>query len=99
MVIGKKGDVDAIEVPVIMYILFVGMALVMGALSAIIFVNIFRNNKRLAVWFGVLASFGFIYQLFVLYNISLSLGTVVLVVYLFFVVAAYRKLKAGGSVA
>ncbi|MBU9675112.1 hypothetical protein KQ939_00250 [Planococcus sp. CP5-4] len=82
----------------VMYILFVGAALVMGALTAIIFMNIYRKNKRAALLVGVLTVLWMTYQLFTLFRISPVLAVTVVVIYGFFWIAAYRKLKAEGSV-
>lgn len=88
-----------IELSIVMYILFVSAALVMGALSAIIFMNIYRKNKRAGVFLGVMFLLWFFYQMFTLSNISGALAVTVFVIYLFFGIAAYRKLKAEGPVA
>lgn len=85
------------ELSIVMYILFVGAALIMGALAAIIFMNIYRKNKRAGLFVGTLSLLWFAYQLFSLANISISLAATVFVIYLFFGIAAYRKLKIEGS--
>lgn len=82
-----------------MYILFVGAALIMGALSAIIFMTIYRKNKRAGLLVGSLFLLWFAYQMFTLSNISASLAVTVFVIYLLYGIAAYRKLKAEGSLA
>lgn len=79
-----------------MYILFAGAALITGALSAIIFMNVYRKNKRTGVFLGVMFLLWFFYQMFTLSNISVSLAVTVFVIYLFFGIAAYRKLKTEG---
>ncbi|RAZ69621.1 hypothetical protein DP119_02895 [Planococcus maitriensis] len=81
-----------------MYILLIGSALIMGALSAIIFMNIYRKNKRVGVFLGVLLVLWFFYQMFSLSTISVPLAMTVFVIYLFFGIAAYRKLKAEGTI-
>lgn len=82
-----------------MYILLIGSALVGGALSAVIFVNVYRKNKRASLFIAALAILWFVYQMFTLSNLSVSLAVTVFVIYLFFGIAAYRKLKAEGSAA
>ncbi|MFC4712934.1 hypothetical protein [Planococcus dechangensis] len=82
-----------IDIPIIMFIMLAVMPLIMGALTAIIFINLYRKNKRTANFFGVVALFSVTYQLYILFGLSLSLGTIALVVYLFFGFAAYRRLK------
>lgn len=78
---------------IVMYILFVGSALVMGALTAIIFMNLYRKSKRAAALAGVLTLLWIVYQLITLYRISPALAVTVVVIYVFFWIAAYRKLK------
>ena len=87
-----------IDSSIIMYILFVGAALVMGALTAVVFMNIYRKNKRAGLFVGVLTLLWIAYQLFTLAKIFVSLAVTVVVIYLFFWIAAYRKLKAEGAV-
>ena len=87
-----------IELSIIMYILFVGAALIMGALASIIFMNIYRKNKRAGLFVGALSLLWFVYQLFSLSNISVPLAATVFVIYLFFGIAAFRKLKVEESV-
>ncbi|MBT2581243.1 hypothetical protein [Planococcus sp. ISL-109] len=94
MVNDMKGAASHIDIPMVMYIMLLVMPLIMGALTAIIFINLFRKNKRTAIFFGVAAFFSVVYQLYILLGLSLSLGATALVVYLFFTIAAYRKLKA-----
>lgn len=85
-----------IELSIVMYILFVGAALIMGALASIIFMNIYQKNRRAGLFVGTLSLLWFVYQLFSLSNISVSLAVTVFVIYLFFGIAAFRKLKAEG---
>lgn len=87
-----------IELSIIMYILFAGAALIMGALASIIFMNIYRKNKRAGLFVGALSLLWFVYQLFSLSNISVPLAATVFVIYLFFGIAAFRKLKVEESV-
>ncbi|MDE0582081.1 hypothetical protein ON064_03350 [Planococcus sp. A6] len=68
----------------------------MGALASIIFMNIYRKNKRAGLFVGALSLLWFVYQLFSLSNISVPLAATVLVIYLFFGIAAFRKLKVEG---
>ncbi|MEZ0482133.1 hypothetical protein [Planococcus sp. SSTMD024] len=70
----------------------------MGALTAIIFMNIYRKSKRGGIFVLALFLLWFVYQMFTLSNISVSLAVTVLVIYLFFGIAAYRKLKAEEAV-
>ncbi|WP_157073493.1 hypothetical protein [Planococcus rifietoensis] len=70
----------------------------MGALTAIIFMNIYRKNKRAGGLVAVLTLLWITYQLFTLYRISPSLAVTVVIIYVFFWIAAYWKLKAEESV-
>ena len=90
----KKGAVKRIEIPIILFIMLAVMPLIMGALTAIIFIHLYRKNKRTATLFAVVALFGVVYQLYTLFNLSSSLAAIALACYLFFTIAAYRKLKA-----
>lgn len=90
----KKGAVKPIDLPMIMFIMLAVMPLIMGALTAIIFINLYRKNKRTANFFGIVALFSVAYQLYILFGLSPSLGAIALAAYLFFAIAAYRKLTA-----
>ena len=92
----KRKERLGIESSIVMYILFVGAALVMGALSAIIFMNIYRKNHRAGLLVGILSLLWIVYQVFTLANLSISLAITVVVIFLFFWIAAYRKLRAEG---
>ncbi|QMT16773.1 hypothetical protein H1Q58_12465 [Planococcus maritimus] len=88
-----------IELSIIMYILLVGGALITGALSAIVFMGVYRKTKRGGTLVGTLLLLWIVYQMVTLSTIASPLTVMVLVIYLFFGIAAYWKLKREGVIA
>lgn len=95
---GKRKESWRIELSIIMYILLIGGALITGALAAIVFMGVYRKYKRIGSLVGIMLLLWIVYQMVTLSNISGPLTAIVFVIYLFFGIAAYWKLRSEGVI-
>ena len=95
---GTRKESWRIELSIIMYILLIGGVLITGALAAIVFMGVYRKHKRAGSLVGVMMLLWIVYQMVTLSNISGPLAVAVVVIYLFFGIAAYWKLRSEGVI-
>lgn len=82
-----------------MFILLVGGALITGALAATVFMGVYRKSRRGGILVGTLLVLWIVYQMVTLSTITVPLTVTVFMIYLFFGVATYWKLRSDGVIA